>query len=164
MVTGGADSAITFAGIDVFCVLGALSTRNDDPERASRPYDLNRDGFVMAEGAGVVVLEEREMALARNAHIYAELVSFASNSNAHHMTALPPDGAPLQQVLRQAMREAGITGYQLDYINSHGSSTAYNEASETVAYKAVFGEQAYSIPISSTKSMIGHAPGSRQCH
>ncbi|MEO8953646.1 MAG: beta-ketoacyl-[acyl-carrier-protein] synthase family protein [Ktedonobacteraceae bacterium] len=159
MVTGGADSAITFAGIDVFCVLGALSTRNDDPERASRPYDLNRDGFVMAEGAGVVVLEEREMALARNAHIYAELVSFASNSNAHHMTALPPDGAPLQQVLRQAMREAGITGYQLDYINSHGSSTAYNEASETVAYKAVFGEHAYSIPISSTKSMIGHAQG-----
>lgn len=159
MLTGGTDSAITYAGIDVFCVLGALSTRNDHPERASRPYDLHRDGFVMAEGAGVIVLEEREMALARNAHIYAELITFASNSNAYHMTALPPDGAPLQQVLRLALCQAEITGYQLDYINSHGSSTPYNEAAETAAYKAVFGEQAYHIPISATKSMIGHAQG-----
>lgn len=159
MLAGGSDSAITLAGMDVFCVLGALSTRNSDPERASRPYDKHRDGFVMAEGAGVLVLEDRDVALARHAHIYAELLAFSSNSNAHHMTALPPDGAPLQQVMRQALYEARIPYGQLGYINSHGSSTPYNEAAETVAYKAVFGEIAPTIPISSTKSMIGHAQG-----
>ncbi len=159
MLTGGSDSSISYAGMDCFCVLGALSTRNDEPERASRPYDLQRDGFVMAEGAGVLVLEERELALARNAHIYAEIIAFTSNSNAHHMTALPPDGAPLQQILRRALHEAEINVEQLDYINSHGSSTPTNEVAETAAYKAVFGEQAYHIPISSTKSMIGHAQG-----
>ena len=159
MVAGGSDSAITYIGLDVFCVLGAVSTRNDDPERASRPYDLNRDGFVMAEGAGALILEEREMALARNAHIYAELITFASNCNAYHMTSLPPDGAPLQHLLIQVLSEAGISGQQLDYINSHGSSTPFNEAAETAAYKAVFGELAYRIPISATKSMIGHTQG-----
>ena len=159
MVAGGSDSAITYIGLDVFCVLGAVSTRNDDPERASRPYDLNRDGFVMAEGAGALILEEREMALARNAHIYAELITFASNCNAYHMTSLPADGAPLQHLLSQVLSEAGITGEQLDYINSHGSSTPFNEAAETAAYKAVFGELAYRIPISATKSMIGHTQG-----
>lgn len=159
MLAGGADSAITYAGLDCFCVLGALSTRNDEPQRASRPYDKERDGFVMAEGAGVLLLEEREMALARNAHIYAELITFTSNSNAHHMTALPPDGSPLQQLLWQAMAEADITMRELDYINSHGSSTPYNEAAETAAYKAVFREHAYRIPISATKSMIGHSQG-----
>ncbi len=159
MLAGGTDSAITYAGINVFCVIGAVSTRNDEPERASRPYDRDRDGFVMAEGAGVVILEERALALARGAHIYAEIIVFVSNSNAYHMTALPADGAPLQQLLRQALDEAHITSEQLDYINSHGSSTPANEAAETVAYKAVFGEQAYHIPISATKSMIGHTQG-----
>ncbi len=159
MLAGGTDSAITYAGLDVFCVLGALSTRNDEPERASRPYDRDRDGFVMAEGAGVVILEDRALALARGAHIYAEIIAFVSNSNAYHMTALPADGAPLQQLLRQALDEAHITPKQLDYINSHGSSTPSNEAAETVAYKAVLGEQAYHIPISATKSMIGHTQG-----
>ncbi len=159
MLTGGSDSSISYAGMDCFCVLGAMSTRNDEPERASRPYDLERDGFVMAEGAGVLVLEERELALARNAHIYAEIIAFTSNSNAHHMTALPPDGAPLQQILRKALHEAEISVQQLDYINSHGSSTPPNEVAETAAYKAVFGEQAYRIPISATKSMIGHTQG-----
>ena len=159
MLAGGTDSAITYAVMDVFCVLGATSTRNDDPQRASRPYDKNRDGFVMAEGAGVLLLEERDLALARNAHIYAELIAFSSNINAHHMTSLPPDGAPLRQLLWQALDEAGITPAQLDYINSHGSSTPPNEAAETKAYKAAFGEQAYRIPISSTKSMVGHAQG-----
>ena len=159
MLAGGTDSAITYVGINVFCVLGALSTRNDEPERASRPYDRDRDGFVMAEGAGVVILEDRALALARGAHIYAEIIAFVSNSNAYHMTALPADGAPLQQLLRQALDEAHITSKQLDYINSHGSSTPANEAAETVAYKAVFGEQAYHIPISATKSMIGHTQG-----
>src|SRR5712691_4642592 len=132
MLAGGADSAITYMIIDVFCVLGATSTRNEDPERASRPYDKGRDGFVMAEGAGVMVLEERELALARNAHIYAEIIAFNSNSNAHHMTSLPPDGAPLKHLLLQTLDEAGITAEQLDYINSHGSSTPPNEMAETV--------------------------------
>jgi 3-oxoacyl-(acyl-carrier-protein) synthase len=159
MLAGGTDSAITYAVMDVFCVLGAMSTRNEDPERASRPYDKNRDGFVMAEGSGVLLLEERELALARNAHIYAELIAFSSNCNAHHMTALPKDGSPLRDLLKQALQEAGITAGQLDYINSHGSSTPPNESAETAAYKAALGEHAYRIPISGTKSMIGHTQG-----
>ena len=159
MLAGGSDSAISFGGFAAFCVLGAMSTRNEKPEQASCPYDRRRDGFVMAEGAGVVVLEERERALARNAHMYAEIISFVSNSNSHHMTALPPDGAPLQQLIRQALGEAGITPAHLGYINSHGSSTPPNEAAETAAYKAVLGEDAYRIPISATKSMIGHSQG-----
>jgi beta-ketoacyl-acyl-carrier-protein synthase II len=159
MLAGGSDSAISFAGLNVFCVIGALSTRNEDPERASRPYDGGRDGFVMAEGAGVLLLEERNLALARGAHIYAELITFTSNSNAYHMTALPDDGMPLQNLLRQVLDEAGITPDELGYINSHGSSTPANEAAETAAYKATFGERAYAIPISSTKSMIGHTQG-----
>jgi len=159
MLAGGSDSAISYGGLAVFCILGAMSTRNEEPERASRPYDKERDGFVMAEGAGVLVLEERERALARKAHIYAEIITFVSNSNSHHMTALPPDGAPLQQLIRQALDEAAIVPAQIGYINSHGSSTPPNEAAETAAYKAVFGEQAYRIPISATKSMIGHTQG-----
>lgn len=159
MLAGGTDSSISYFGINIFSILGALSTRNEDPQRASRPYDAGRDGFVMAEGAGVLLLEERNLALARGAHIYAELISFTSNSNAYHMTALPADGTPLQQLLRQALAEADITPAQLDYINSHGSSTPPNEVAETMAYKAVFGEQAYRIPISATKSMIGHTQG-----
>ena len=159
MLAGGTDSAISYGGLAVFCIMGAVSTRNEEPERASRPYDEGRDGFVLAEGAGVLVLEEREHALARNAHIYAELMTFTSNSNMHHMTALPQDGAPLQQLIRQGLEEAGITPAQLGYINSHGSSTLPNEVVETAAYKAVFGEQAYRIPISATKSMIGHSQG-----
>ena len=113
----------------------------------------------MAEGAGVVLLEERERALARGAHIYAEICAFASNINAYHMTSLPSDGMPLQRLLTQILTEAGIQPADLGYINSHGSSTLPNEIAETVAYKAAFGEQAYTIPISSTKSMIGHAQG-----
>jgi beta-ketoacyl-acyl-carrier-protein synthase II len=159
MLAGGTDSAISYGGFAAFCVLGAMSTSNQEPERASRPYDRKRDGFVMAEGAATLILEERERARARNAHIYAEMIAFVSNSNSHHMTALPPDGAPLQQLIRQALDEAGIPLARLGYINSHGSSTPTNEVAETAAYKAVFGEQAYRIPISATKSMIGHAQG-----
>ncbi|HEU0002752.1 MAG TPA: beta-ketoacyl-[acyl-carrier-protein] synthase family protein, partial [Ktedonobacteraceae bacterium] len=159
MLAGGSDSAITATGINVFSVMKALSTRNDAPEQASRPYDGQRDGFVMAEGAGVLVLEEREAALARHAHIYAEITGFVSNSNAYHMTALPEDGQPLQALLRQAMQETGIEPRHIGYINSHGSSTLFNERAETAAYKAVFGEHAYAIPISATKSMIGHTQG-----
>ncbi len=159
MLAGGSDSAISYGAFAAFCVLGAMSTRNEEPEQASCPYDRRRDGFVMAEGAGVVVLEERERALARNAYIYAEMIAFISNSNSHHMTALPPQGAPLQQLIRQALNEAGIMPAHLGYINSHGSSTPPNDAAETAAYKAVFGEDAYRIPISATKSMIGHTQG-----
>lgn len=159
MLAGGSDSAICFPGMNAFSVIGAMSTRNEDPERASRPYDGGRDGFVMAEGAGVLLLEERDLALARGASIYAELIAFTSNINAYHMTSLPKDGLPLQQLLRQTLEEANITPEELDYINSHGSSTPSNELAETAAYKAVFGEQAYHIPISSTKSMIGHTQG-----
>ena len=159
MLAGGSDSAITRLGIGVFSNIGALSRRNEDPERASRPYDRERDGFVLAEGAGVLVLEEREAALARDAHVYAEVISFSSNSNSYHMTSLPENGAPLQQLLKQAFTDAQISREQLDYINSHGSSTVLNEVAETSAYKAFFGEYAYHIPISSTKSMIGHTQG-----
>ncbi|HEY7348981.1 MAG TPA: beta-ketoacyl-[acyl-carrier-protein] synthase family protein [Ktedonobacterales bacterium] len=159
MLAGGSDSGLCYGSFNGFSIIGAMSTRNDDPERASRPYDGGRDGFVMAEGAGVLLLEERELALARGARIYAELITFASNSNAYHMTALPEDGMPLQTLLRQILDEAAITPEQLGYINSHGSSTVANESAETAAYKAVFGEQAYRIPISSTKSMIGHTQG-----
>ncbi len=159
MLAGGSDSAICFAGINVFSIIGAVSTRNDEPEKASRPYDKERDGFVMAEGAGILLLEEREHALARNAHIYAEIINFTSNSNAYHMTALPEDGMPLQELLRQTLQDACITQEQIGYINSHGSSTPANEAAETAAYKAVFGSHAYRIPISATKSMIGHTQG-----
>jgi beta-ketoacyl-acyl-carrier-protein synthase II len=159
MLAGGSDSAITYVGISVFANIGALSTRNEEPERASRPYDRARDGFVMAEGAGVLVLEERELAIARGAHIYAEVLAFTSNCNSYHMTSLPEDGAPLSQLLRQVLDDAGIAHEQLDYINSHGSSTLPNEVAETAAYKAVFGDYAYRIPISATKSMIGHTQG-----
>lgn len=159
ILAGGTDSAITYGSINAFCVIGAVSTRNDDPKRASRPYDQDRDGFVMAEGAGVLLLEERDHALARHAHIYAELIGFASNSNAHHMTSLPPDGSPLQALLKLALHEARLSQEQLGYINSHGSSTPTNDVAETAAYKAVFGDYAASIPISATKSMIGHTQG-----
>lgn len=159
MLAGGADSAISYLGMDVYCVMRALSTRNEEPQRASRPYDRQRDGFVMAEGAGVLLLEERDVALARGTHIYAELVAFSSNSNAHHMATLPEDGAPLQRLLRQTLHEAQLRPEQLGYINAHGSSTPLNEVVETAAYKAVFGEHAYRIPISATKSMIGHTQG-----
>ncbi len=160
MLAGGCDAALSPASLGVFCVMGALSTNfNDEPQRASRPYDQKRDGFVMAEGGAVMLLEERELALARGAHIYAEILAFSSNSNAHHMTALPQDGSPLRQLFTQTLTDAGITQQQLGYINSHGSSTVPNDRAETAAYKAVFGEYAYHIPISSTKSIIGHTQG-----
>jgi len=159
MLTGGSDSAISLLGLNVFCVMRALSTRNDEPKRASRPYDARRDGFVLSEGAAVLLLEERELALSRGAHIYAEIHAFASNSNAYHMAALPKDGAPLQSLLWQAMKEMKLSPEQLGYINSHGSSTLLNEAAETAAYKEALGSHAYHIPISATKSLIGHTQG-----
>ncbi len=159
MLAGGSDSALSPLGIGVFDVIHAMSTRNEDPTHASRPYDAHRDGFVLSEGAAMLLLEERELALARGAHIYAEIVAFVSNSNAYHMTALPTNGAPLQALLRQVMDEAELTPAQLGYINSHGSSTHANDSAETAAYKGALGAHAYHIPISSTKSTIGHTQG-----
>ena len=159
MLAGGADAPLSLSGVSVFNVMHALSTRNDDPERASRPYDAERDGFVLSEGAAVLLLEERELALARGAHIYAEIETFVTNSNAYHMAALPKDGAPLQALLREALEESHLAPEQLGYINSHGSSTPLNDVTETFAYKQVFGALAYHIPISSTKSLIGHTQG-----
>ena len=159
MLAGATDSALSLLGLSVFNVMHALSTHNDEPERASRPYDARRDGFVLSEGAAVLLLEEREAALARSAHIYAEIESFVSNSNAYHMATLPPEGAPLQALLRQALEEARLSPTQLGYINAHGSSTRANDVTETAAYKNTFGSHAYHIPISSTKSLIGHTQG-----
>ena len=159
MLAGGCDASINAPSINVFAVMRALSTNNAEPERASRPYDALRDGFVMSEGAAVLLLEEYTAARARGAPIYAEVLTFVSNNNAHHMTALPEDGRPLQDLLQLALDETGLTPRQVGYINSHGSSTPPNERAETVAYKAVFGDYAYQLPISATKSLIGHTQG-----
>jgi len=159
MLAGGTDSPLTQNGFGVFSVMHALSTHNEEPERASRPYESRRDGFVLSEGAAVLLLEDRELALARGAHIYAEIQTFVTNVNAYHMAALPKDGRPLRALLGEAMAASQLAPEQLGYINSHGSSTPSNDVVETIAYKGVFGEQAYHIPISSTKSLIGHTQG-----
>ena len=159
MLAGGSDSAICRCGLSVFSAMRALSTRNDEPERASRPYDTGRDGFVLSEGAAVLLLEERELALARGAHIYAEILAYVTNNNAFHMAALPNDGAPLQALLQKALETSQLSSQQVGYINSHGSSTPSNDIIETFAYKKLFDAQAYQIPISSTKSLIGHTQG-----
>ncbi len=159
MLAGGTDAPISPIGLASCSILGTLSTHNHSATQASCPYDQKRDGFVMAEGAGILLLEEREAALARNAHIYAELIAFVSNNNGYHMTAIPTNGAPLQQLLLQALDEAQLQPEDLGYINSHGSSTRLNDMTETIAYKSAFGEQAYRIPISATKSLIGHSQG-----
>jgi 3-oxoacyl-(acyl-carrier-protein) synthase len=159
MLAGGSDSALSRCGLGVFSAMHALSTRNDDPERASRPYESRRDGFVLSEGAAIVLLEERELAVNRGAHIYAEILTFVTNNNAFHMATLPEDGAPLQELLKRALEASGVTPQQVGYINSHGSSTPSNDVIETTAYKKAFGPHAYNIPISSTKSLIGHTQG-----
>jgi 3-oxoacyl-[acyl-carrier-protein] synthase II len=137
----------------------ALSTRNDDPQRASRPWDLQRDGFVMGEGAGVLILEEREHALARGAKIYCELTGYGMSSDAFHITSPAEDGSGMARVMNRALKDAGLTPPDIDYINAHGTSTPIGDKTETIAIKTVFGEQAYKVAISSTKSMTGHLLG-----
>jgi len=159
MVTGGSEGAITHMGFGGFCALRALSTRNDDPEHASRPFDNERDGFVMGEGAGILILEELEHAKSRNANIYAEMVGYGMTGDAHHMTAPDPKGEGPARCMRIAIEDAGADIGEVDYINAHGTSTKLNDSIETLAIKKVFDKRAYKIPVSSTKSMTGHMLG-----
>lgn len=159
MIAGGSESAITPMGVGGFAAMRALSTRNDEPERASRPFDKDRDGFIMGEGSGVVILEELEFARRRGAPIYAELVGYGMTADAYHITAPSEDGDGGMRVMEMAIRRAGITPDQVDYINAHGTSTPYNDKLETLAIKRLFGEHAYKLAISSTKSMTGHLLG-----
>lgn len=159
MLAGGADAIISDIIFTAFGAMRALSTRNDEPTRASRPFDKNRDGLVIGEGAGILVLEELEHARARGAKIVAEIIGYAANSDGYHFVASDPQAIGPTKAIRQAIQQAGITVDQIDYINAHATSTALNDPAETVAIKNVFGEHAYHIPISATKSMTGHAMG-----
>jgi len=160
MINGGTDACVTLLTVDAFCIIGALSRRNDEPWRASRPFERDRDGFVIGEGAGTMVFEELEHAKARGARIYAEVLGYASTSNAYHMTSLQPDGVALSKCLDLCLKRSGVTPDDIDYVNAHGSSTAQNDRHETAAYKLSFGEErAYKIPVSSTKSVTGHTLG-----
>jgi 3-oxoacyl-[acyl-carrier-protein] synthase II len=159
MVAGGTEAAITPFAYAAFCSMKAMSTRNDAPEKASRPFDRNRDGFIMGEGAGVVVLESYEHARARGARIYCELAGYAATSDAFHITQPDPEGKGLSLAMRRALASSGVAPEQIDYINAHGTSTPYNDKFETLAIKKVFGDHARKLAISSTKSMTGHLLG-----
>ena len=158
-IAGGSEACVFEPGIAGFNAMMALSTRNDDPKTASRPFDKNRDGFVMGEGGGALVLEEYEHALNRGATIYAEIVGGALTADAHHITAPHPDGMGAQNVMKQAIKEAGVGLSNIDYINVHGTSTPLGDIAETKAIKSLFGKHAYDLNISSTKSMTGHLLG-----
>jgi 3-oxoacyl-[acyl-carrier-protein] synthase II len=159
VIAGGAEAAILPVAVAAFNVMGAISTRNEEPERASRPFDRTRDGFVMGEGAGILILERLEHARARGARIYAEVVGYGTSADAYHITAPLENGEGAALAMRRALADAGLSPRDIDYINAHGTSTPLNDKSETQAIKAVFGEAAYDVPISSTKSMIGHLLG-----
>ena len=159
VVAGGAEAVITPLAVGGFASMKALSTRNEEPERASRPFDKARDGFVIREGSGVLIIEERERALRRGAKIYAEVIGYAANGDAYHMTAPAPEGEGAARCMRLALKDAALTPHDVDYINAHGTSTEYNDANETTAIKNVFGEHAAKLPVSSTKSMTGHLLG-----
>jgi 3-oxoacyl-[acyl-carrier-protein] synthase II len=159
VIAGGAESAITPLGVGGFSAMKALSTRNDEPERASRPFDKERDGFIIAEGSGVLILEERDHALKRGAKIYAEVIGYGANGDAYHITAPAPEGEGAARCMGLSLKDAGILPGEIDYINAHGTSTEYNDANETQAIKKVFGEHAFKLAVSSTKSMTGHLLG-----
>src|SRR5689334_6664 len=156
---GDADAAITPMGVGGFAAMRALSTRSDDPAHASRPFDADRDGFVIGEGAGILVLEEMESALRRGAKIYAEVIGYGMTSDAFHITQPSEDADGAVRVMTMALKDANVEPAEVDYINAHGTSTYYNDKLETMAIKRVFGEAAYKIPVSSTKSMMGHLLG-----
>ncbi len=159
ILMGGAEATVFPQAFSAFCMLRAMSQRNDDPERASRPFDKERDGFVLGEGAGMLVLEDLEHAKARGAHIYAEIVGFGMTCDAYHMTAPEPSGRQATRAINLALSDAGIKPTDVDYINAHGTSTPLNDKTETLVIKNVFGQHAYKVPVSATKSMIGHLIG-----
>ncbi len=159
MIAGGTEATISLLGVGGFNAMRALSTRNDEPTRASRPFDAERKGFVIAEGAGIVILEELEHAKERGARIYCEVGGYGANSDAHHITSPAPDGVGAKRCIEKALTDARMDTSAVDYINAHGTSTVLNDKNETAAVKAVFGQHAASIPISSTKSMTGHMLG-----
>jgi len=159
MLSGGCEAAITPLALGGFCAMRALSTRNDAPQQASRPFDKTRDGFVMGEGAGVLVLEELQQAQQRGATIYAEVVGYGMSADAYHMTQPDPEARGVALCIQQALRDAGVAPHEVGYINAHGTSTPYNDKYETLAVKKVFGEHAYRLAMSSTKSMTGHLLG-----
>jgi 3-oxoacyl-[acyl-carrier-protein] synthase II len=159
MIAGGSEAAITPMSLGGFAALRALSTRNDNPSGASRPFDRDRDGFIIGEGAGILILEELEFARRRDARIYAELVGYGTSADAYHITAPSEDGDGGVRVMKKAIKKAGIRPEEVDYINAHGTSTPYNDRLETMAIKKCFGEHAYKIAVSSTKSMTGHLLG-----
>jgi len=159
MFSGGSEAAVSPMGVGGFNAMKALSTRNDDPERASRPFDLNRDGFVMGEGAGMLVLEELEHARKRGAPVYAEIVGIGMTADAYHITAPAPGGEGAIRSMKLCLHDAGLKPEDVDYINAHGTSTPFNDKSETQAIKSVFGDHAYKLHVSSTKSMTGHLLG-----
>jgi 3-oxoacyl-[acyl-carrier-protein] synthase II len=158
-LAGGSEASIVEIGVAGFSAMKALSTRNNEPERASRPFDRDRDGFVMSEGAGIVVIEELEHARARGAKIYCEITGYGVSADAYHMTAPPPDGEGAARAMKMALEHARISPDQVDYINAHATSTDIGDLCETRAIKQIFGEHAYKVPISSTKSMTGHLLG-----
>ena len=158
-LAGGAEASIVAIGLAGFSAMKALSMRNDEPERASRPFDRDRDGFVMSEGAGILVVEELEHAKARGAKIYCELTGYGLSADAYHMTAPPPNGEGAVRAMQMALEHARVSPDQVDYINAHATSTDIGDLCETRAIKEVFGEQAYKVSISSTKSMTGHLLG-----
>ncbi len=159
MITGGVESVITPTCVAGFSAMKALSTRNDEPEKASRPFDRDRDGFVIGEGCGILILESLEAALNRDADIYAEICGYGMSGDGYHMTSPPPDGEGAARCMTAAIEDAGISYKDVDYINAHGTSTQLNDLYETMAIKSVFKDKAHSIPISSTKSMTGHLLG-----
>ncbi|HYC58095.1 MAG TPA: beta-ketoacyl-ACP synthase II [Thermoanaerobaculia bacterium] len=159
MIAGGSEAVVSALAVGGFSAMRALSTRNDEPQRASRPWDLERDGFVMGEGAGIVILEEREHAISRGAQIYCELTGYGMTSDAYHITSPSEDGDGMARVMGRALKDAGLQPSDIDYINAHGTSTPVGDKTETVAIKRLFGEQAYKVAISSTKSMTGHLLG-----
>ena len=159
MVCGGAEAAITPLAYAGFCSMKAMSTNNEEPQKSSRPFDLNRDGFIMAEGSGILVIESLEHALARGAHIYCEIAGYAATCDAYHITSPDPEGKGLSLAMSRALSDARVTPADVDYINAHGTSTPYNDKFETLAIKKVFGEYAHQVLVSSTKSMTGHLLG-----
>jgi 3-oxoacyl-[acyl-carrier-protein] synthase II len=159
MIAGGTEANITPLSVGGFNAMKALSTRNDEPEKACRPFEKNRDGFVVAEGAGIIILEELQFALKRNAKIHGELVGYGYTGDAYHITAPSPDGDGAVRCMRMAIKDAGLKPEDVDYINAHGTSTPLNDLTETLAIKTVFGDRAQKVPISATKSMTGHLLG-----